>query len=166
MLSPTVSRPVTRTLSPFPTQLIFNMRIRSVVALGLVVGNVQLTLALQPAAGGNKIAEFFANHAYLGNASHTKNDTIAVAGVPPPVPPRPAPRPPFGESLALGPSASDAVWDKAVCKGANFVRAMRGTDAEAGNLFSPLARLLPQSSRIQVWYLVPDLRMSILTHSS
>lgn len=39
--------------------------------------------------------------------------------------------------LDLYPDAEDEEWDKAQCKGANFVKAMRGSDSEAGQIFTP-----------------------------
>lgn len=57
--------------------------------------------------------------------------------LPPPLPPRPVPQPPKEPYLALFDDASDDVWEKAKCKGANFVRAMRGSDRDAGQVFKP-----------------------------
>lgn len=42
-----------------------------------------------------------------------------------------------GTYLDLYPDANDEEWTKAQCKGANFVRAMRGSDSEAGKIFNP-----------------------------
>lgn len=65
-------------------------------------------------------------------------DVAALAGdLPPPAPQRPAPSPPEEPVLSLDASASDDQWEKARCKGANFVRAMRGSDQEAGQIFQP-----------------------------
>jgi hypothetical protein len=44
------------------------------------------------------------------------------------------PRPTF---LNLYPNAADAEWAKARCKGDRFVKAMKGSDADAGKIFKP-----------------------------
>jgi hypothetical protein len=64
-------------------------------------------------------------------------DKVSKHNLPPPVPPRPAPRPPKEPYLGLYDNADDDAWNKAKCKGANFVRAMRGSDRDAGQVFSP-----------------------------
>ncbi|KAJ4991638.1 hypothetical protein SVAN01_02753 [Stagonosporopsis vannaccii] len=63
----------------------------------------------------------------------------------PPLPPRPTPKSsePY---LPLFLSANDEVWDKAKCKGANFVRAMCGSDRDAGQVFKP-----PRDSAASQW---------------
>ncbi|KAF1924504.1 uncharacterized protein M421DRAFT_8806 [Didymella exigua CBS 183.55] len=53
------------------------------------------------------------------------------------VPPRPAPKPPKEPHLPLFNNANDDAWYKAKCKGASFVRAMRGSDRDAGQVFKP-----------------------------
>lgn len=63
--------------------------------------------------------------------------TTFADGLPPPVPPRPAPKPPKEPYLSLYDNANDDAWEKAKCKGANFVRAMRGSDRDAGQVFKP-----------------------------
>lgn len=77
-------------------------------------------------------------------SDHNANYTAAIDKVttfsddlPPPVPPRPAPKPPKEPYLSLYDNANDNAWEKAKCKGANFVRAMRGSDREAGQVFKP-----------------------------
>ncbi|KAF3053165.1 hypothetical protein E8E11_011261 [Didymella keratinophila] len=64
-------------------------------------------------------------------------DEVSKRDVPPPIPPRPAPRPPKKPYLSLYDSADDDAWSKAKCKGGNFVRAMKGSDREAGQVFNP-----------------------------
>lgn len=63
--------------------------------------------------------------------------SINKRGVPPAIPTRPAPTPPPTKSLRLSENPNDAAWEKAKCKGANFLRAMRGSDREAGQAFTP-----------------------------
>jgi hypothetical protein len=50
------------------------------------------------------------------------------------------PRPWLGQGygfLNLYTNAWDTEWENAQCKGANFVRALRGSDSEAGKIFNP-----------------------------
>lgn len=64
----------------------------------------------------------------------------------PPLPPRPIPKAPREPYLPLFDNANDEVWDRAKCKGANFVRAMRGSDRDAGQVFKP-----PRDSGASKW---------------
>jgi hypothetical protein len=61
-----------------------------------------------------------------------KNVTIFEGGLPPPVPPRAAPKSPGEPYLALYASANYDVWENAKCKGTKFVRAMHSSNREAG----------------------------------
>lgn len=85
--------------------------------------------------------DYFANVTYAPAALTESNCTTPFAGdIPPPEsdkPPPDTPKEPFEPYLPLYPSASDEVWEKARCKGQSFVRACRGTDREAGQLFRP-----------------------------
>jgi hypothetical protein len=67
----------------------------------------------------------------------TDVDEISKRDLPPPIPPRPATRPPKVPYLPLYDNANDDAWEKSKCKGANFLRAMRGSDREAGQVFNP-----------------------------
>lgn len=44
---------------------------------------------------------------------------------------------PVDTYLDLYPDAEDEEWNNAQCKGASFVKAMRGSDSEAGKIFDP-----------------------------
>lgn len=118
------------------------MKISIAAVLALIGGSIQLS---HPVSGDNpviRISDQPVNHTFPETSTlgidATKNFTILAGGAPPPVPPRPAPKPPKGElNLPLYASASDAVWEKAECKGGNFVKAMHISDREAGQLFSP-----------------------------
>jgi hypothetical protein len=75
---------------------------------------------------------------------HRANTTLEVfndvskRNVPPPIPPRPAPRPPKEPYVELYESADDDAWSMAKCKGGNALRAMKGSDRDAGQVFNPL----------------------------
>lgn len=69
------------------------------------------------------------------NAAAVQPEDLPAA-LPLVVPPKPWPEQ-EGGFLNLYEDALDAEWEKAKCKGANFVRAMRGTDNEAGQIFDP-----------------------------
>lgn len=71
------------------------------------------------------------------NTTLTMFNDVSKRNIHPPVPPRPAPRQPKEPYLALDDNAEDEAWNKAKCKGANFVRAMRGSDRDAGQMFNP-----------------------------
>lgn len=98
-----------------------------------------MRLPVQDAGSDIEVATYFANLTLPLTAfdASKKPVTVTTGGLPPPIPPRPAPKPPSQILLSLFASASDDVWEKAKCKGANFVRAMRGTDAQAGSVFNP-----------------------------
>lgn len=115
------------------------MKLFNAVVLGLVIGTLQWRPSVSSARGTNRISDYFADHSHPGSVIGTTNDVAAGAAdrLPPPVPARPALSPPGEPYLPLYASASDEVWDKAKCKGTNFVRAMRGSDKEAGSVFSP-----------------------------
>lgn len=81
---------------------------------------------------------------------HGAADTVEAAAkspedLPAPAPlivmPKPVPdlfsKDPQPTYLDLYQSAEDTKWDKAKCKGATFVSAMRGSDSEAGKIFKP-----------------------------
>lgn len=84
---------------------------------------------------------------YTAAVFGTDHDATAFAArLPPPVPQRPAPTAPKELNLPLFNNANDDVWEKAKCKGANFVRAMRGSDRDAGQVFKP-----PRDSAASEW---------------
>ena len=115
------------------------MKISNAVVLALVVGSIQLQPPVSGANNRNRILEYFANYTSPAiGLDATKNFTAFAGDLPPPVPQVPNPRPPGDLALPLFASASDEVWEKAKCKGANFVRAMRGSDREAGATFNPV----------------------------
>ncbi|KAJ4350677.1 hypothetical protein N0V95_004525 [Ascochyta clinopodiicola] len=114
------------------------MKLWGPVLLGFIVGSLQLHLPTPFTSRDVQIAEYLANSTLPAIAFDTAEDFAKLAGDgPPPLPPRPSPRPSIGAPLELYASASDEVWEKAKCKGANFVRAMRGSDKEAGSIFKP-----------------------------
>lgn len=90
---------------------------------------VAVTLGLHP-----QIARRQQNHSpfYLDPAAFNGTDT-AVAAPPDDSPPPPATVP----DVSLPPSAGDDMWENCRCKGENFLKAMRGSDKEAGSLFRP-----------------------------
>ncbi|KAF3040968.1 hypothetical protein E8E12_009025 [Didymella heteroderae] len=73
----------------------------------------------------------------ISHRGHTTLEAFSKRDLPPPIPPRPAPRPPKEPYLALYDNANDDSWETAKCKGANFMRAMRGSDRIAGQVFNP-----------------------------
>lgn len=114
------------------------MKISSVLVLAFAVSSFQLRLPGSRANQRVRFLDCFANStSAAARLGATKNFTTFAGGLPPPVPLRPAPKPPGEPYLSLYASASDDAWEKAKCKGANFVRAMRGSDREAGQVFQP-----------------------------
>ena len=96
------------------------------------------------------IRDMFASMKSSHSAANTAADIVKVAAkapgeLPAPRPlivmPKPVPdlfsndtQPTF---LNLYPDVADAEWAKAMCKGENFVKAMKGSDADAGKIFKP-----------------------------
>jgi hypothetical protein len=97
---------------------------------------------------GAAILTFVASSQALRFLDHLANYTVAAynvdknidtlaEGPPPPLPPRPAPKPPSEPYLSLFANADDVIWEKAKCKGSNFMWAMRGSDRDAGKVYVP-----------------------------
>ncbi|KAJ8107616.1 hypothetical protein OPT61_g8743 [Boeremia exigua] len=113
------------------------MKVSKAMVLGFAFSSAQLHYAVARSSQGIRLSNTLRNVKSASTAFAKYNSTsLFPRADPPPPPSEPPPSPPW-PILELADSASDAVWEKALCKGSNFLRAMHGTDAEAGQLFNP-----------------------------
>lgn len=133
------------------------MKLAVAAVMAFVASSVQLRPSVSH-TGGIQISDYFKNHTFPATGFNAVQDVTTLAHeLPPALPQHPVLRV-FGESfLPLGPSAHDDAWERVKCKGANFVRAMRGSDREAGTLFSP--PLDSAASQFDVGCMYADLRI-------
>ncbi|KAF9696050.1 hypothetical protein EKO04_006280 [Ascochyta lentis] len=115
------------------------MKLWAAVVLGIAVGSFQLRVPTPHVGRDIHKSEHIENYTLPAVPFDTIKDIAAAAGdgTASPITPQSDPENLCMISVALVPGASDEVWEKARCKGANFMRSMRGSDREAGSLFRP-----------------------------